>query len=284
MLNLSHISNKFCSIKITHKDDQYLFFEMGGAIRNAINNELMNNYEWNLADNKLIIIQEESEVHQFVIDEIEEDYIFFRDKNDNGTTLFCVKNKLDLAIEVKTIFTNREDIKKNYLEVGEQTLGKVELIAKEHGKVTIGNFCSIAPGVTIIAGNHRVDLVSTYSFASILQFLSDENAPAIKDHDSKGSVTIGNDVWIGHSAQIMSGVKIGDGAIIASKSVVTRDIEPYTIVGGNPAKFIKYRVEDENLRKALCHIEWWNWSKSKIEENLDKIVSPDLNAFVQEFS
>lgn len=284
MLNLSQIANKFCSIKITHKDDQYLFLEAGGAIRNTLNNELINEYKWKILNDRLVVVQEGNHIHQFVIDEIEDEYILFRDENQSSTTLFCVENKLDLAIEVKTIFANRNDIKKNYLEVGKQTLGEVELIAKEYGKVTIGNYCSIAPGVTIIAGNHRVDLVSTYSFASILQFLSDENAPSIKDHDSKGSVSIGNDVWIGHSAQIMSGVKIGDGAIIASNSVVTRNIEPYTIVGGNPAKFLKYRVEDESLRNALCNIAWWNWDESKIKENLDKIISPDLNAFVQEFS
>lgn len=99
--------------------------------------------------------------------------------------------------------------------------------------------------------------------------------PQPQEYPFKGNTVIGNDVWIGYEAVIMPGIKIGDGAIIASKSVVTKDVKPYTIVGGNPAIVIRQRFSDE-IVQILLEIAWWNWEIEDITRNLEKIVSADI--------
>ena len=96
-------------------------------------------------------------------------------------------------------------------------------------------------------------------------------------HTNKGDTVVGNDVWIGYESAIMPGVNIGDGAIVAAKSVVVSNVPPYTIVGGNPAKPIKQRFSSEIIN-SLLEISWWNWSIEKISRNLEKIVSCDIDA------
>jgi virginiamycin A acetyltransferase len=143
----------------------------------------------------------------------------------------------------------------------------------------IGNFCSIAENVTILlGGNHPVDWVSSFPFGVIFENFQ-ERYYEHRGKLSKGDVIIGNDVWIGINATILSGVKIGDGAIVAANAVVTKNVEPYTIVGGNPAKILKKRFSDEAISKLLV-IQWWNWDIGKIEENLDLIVSDKIELFV----
>ena len=143
----------------------------------------------------------------------------------------------------KTIETKERFKDKNYVEVGDSTYG-VPLVIKgpREGRLSIGKFCSIAEGVQILLGgngNHRMDWVSTYPFASPHPFFV-ENWPDIPRTILKsGDVIIGNDVWIGFGAFIRSGVIIGDGAVIGAKSVVTRDVKPYSVVAGNPAREIK---------------------------------------------
>lgn len=101
--------------------------------------------------------------------------------------------------------------------------------------------------------------------------------PQIHELPFKGDTVVGNDVWIGYESVIMPGVRIGDGVIIAAKSVVVSSVLPYTIVGGNPAKLIKQRFSNDVV-EALLEISWWNWSIEKISRNLEKIVSADINA------
>ena len=113
-----------------------------------------------------------------------------------------------------------------------------------------------------LGGNHRTDWVSTYPFGHIHQGVFDRFDGS--GHPStRGDVVIGNDVWIGDGVTIMSGVRIGDGAVIAANSHVVKDVEPYTLVGGNPARFIKYRFSREHIEKLLA-IQWWNWEDDKI--------------------
>jgi virginiamycin A acetyltransferase len=142
-------------------------------------------------------------------------------------------------------------------------------------KLQIGKFCMIASGVEFImnGANHLTDAISTYPFAI---FGGDwANAMEGKQYPYKGDTVIGNDVWIGYKATIMTGVTIGDGAIIATKAVVTKDVPPYTIVGGNPAQIIKKRFSDEQIA-LLLQIKWWDWSVEKITENLSILTSPDV--------
>ena len=142
----------------------------------------------------------------------------------------------------------------------------------------IGDFSSIAENVTILlGGNHSTDWVSSFPFGIVFDEFKEKhyNYPKL----SKGSVIIGNDVWIGLNTTILSGVTIGDGAIVAAGSIVTKNVDPYAIVGGNPAKVIKKRFSDEAIAKLLT-IQWWNWEIDKIKDNLDLIMSDDINLFI----
>lgn len=138
-------------------------------------------------------------------------------------------------------------------------------------KLIIGKFCMIASDVTFImnGANHLSKAVSSYPFAIFGQDWA--NAMKGKTYPVKGNTLVGNDVWIGYGATIMPGVTIGDGAIIATKSVVTKDIEPYTIVGGNPAREVRKRFSEEKIKKLL-DLSWWDWPIEKITENVQHLT------------
>jgi virginiamycin A acetyltransferase len=141
-------------------------------------------------------------------------------------------------------------------------------------KLIIGKFVQIANGVQIITGsaNHQMNGFSTYPFAVFGEPWSSAYEPK---WPNKGDTIIGNDVWIGHESLIMPAVSIGDGAIIASRSVVTKDVPPYAIVAGNPAKVIRYRFDDKTIA-ILLEIKWWDWPIEKINQNIAAIVEGDI--------
>lgn len=146
-------------------------------------------------------------------------------------------------------------------------------------KLRVGAFCSIAENVNIfLGGNHRHDWVTTYPFGHIHQKVfptfKGEGHPA-----TKGGVLIGNDVWIGYGTTIMSGITIGDGAVIAAGSHVVKDVPPYAIVGGNPAKILKYRFTQEQIQKLL-KIKWWEWEDSKIDEYTPLLCNGNIDEFI----
>jgi virginiamycin A acetyltransferase len=143
-------------------------------------------------------------------------------------------------------------------------------------RLIIGKFCALARGIKFImnGANHKLDGFSSYPF-QIFGNGWEKVTPQTEELPYKGDLVIGNDVWIGYEAVIMPGVQVGDGAIIAAKSVVVGDVSPYTIVGGNPAKLIRQRFEDETIQ-ALLEVAWWNWSSEKITRNLEKIVAADI--------
>jgi acetyltransferase-like isoleucine patch superfamily enzyme len=148
------------------------------------------------------------------------------------------------------------------------------------GSLKIGKFCSIASGVTIILdGEHRPDWVTTYPFSIIFKKFSDLPWAST----TKGDVIIGNDVWIGIDALILSGVTVGDGAIIGAGSVVARDVEPYAIVAGNPARLIRKRFDLETINKLL-EIKWWDWDTERITENMPLLLSNKINEFIEKNS
>jgi virginiamycin A acetyltransferase len=142
-------------------------------------------------------------------------------------------------------------------------------------KLIIGKFCMIASGVTFImnGANHLTDAVSTYPFAIFGSGW--EHAMEGKAYPNKGDTMIGNDVWIGYNATIMAGVIVGDGAIIATNSTVTKDVEPYSIVGGNPAREIRKRFSDDDIEKLLA-LRWWDWDAEKITRNLQYLTEPNI--------
>ncbi|MBV6440269.1 MAG: antibiotic acetyltransferase [Haliscomenobacteraceae bacterium CHB4] len=146
-------------------------------------------------------------------------------------------------------------------------------------RLIIGKFCAIASGVTFLmnGGNHLVEAVSTFPFAIFGNGW--EHAMDGKNYPTKGNTTVGNDVWIGYNSVIMPGVTIGDGAVIASCSVVAKDVEPYSIVGGNPAREIRKRFSDAHIQ-ALLEVKWWNWELGKITRNLHFLTGNDVNALL----
>ncbi|WP_420192175.1 Vat family streptogramin A O-acetyltransferase [Moritella dasanensis] len=145
-------------------------------------------------------------------------------------------------------------------------------------KLIIGKFCAIAKDVKFImnGANHKASGFSSYPFY-IFGNGWEKAMPKEGDLPFKGDTEIGNDVWIGYDATIMPGVKIGHGAIVASKSVVTKNIAPYSVCGGNPAVHIKQRFE-QTVIDELLRLEWWNWSPEKITANVDAIMGCDLSA------
>ena len=143
-------------------------------------------------------------------------------------------------------------------------------------KLIIGKFCAVATGVKFImnGGNHNIQDFPSYPFAI---FSGDwrERLPADYAFPSRGDTVVGNDVWLGYDSLIMPGVKIGDGAIVASRSVVTKDVPPYHIVGGNPARVLRARFDAATIQ-ALLEIRWWDWDAAKITRNLAAICGTDI--------
>ncbi len=146
-------------------------------------------------------------------------------------------------------------------------------------KLYIGKFCMIASGATFImnGANHLTKAITSYPFSIFGNGW--DHAMEGKSYPYKGDTRIGNDVWIGHKATIMPGINIGDGAIIGSHSVVTKDVPPYTIVGGNPAKIIKKRFSEEKIEQLL-EMKWWEWDIEKITKNVQFLTGDNLDKIV----
>ena len=147
-------------------------------------------------------------------------------------------------------------------------------------KLIIGKFCALARGVKFImnGANHKMSGVSTYPF-QIFGNGWEKVMPKPGDLPYKGDTIVGNDVWIGYEALVMPGVKIGNGAIVSSRSVVVSDVAPYSVVGGNPAKQIRSRFESDVVAR-LESLAWWDWPIDKITENLELIVSDNVEALL----
>ncbi len=145
-------------------------------------------------------------------------------------------------------------------------------------KLIIGKFCAIARDVKFImnGANHKMDAFTTYPF-SIFGNGWERVTPTTEELPYKGDTVVGNDVWIGYDSLIMPGVTIGDGAIIAARSVVVKDVAPYTVVGGNPAKEIRKRFDEETI-DLLEKVKWWDWPAEKITRHLELLTSNDLPA------
>lgn len=144
-------------------------------------------------------------------------------------------------------------------------------------KLIVGKFCAIGKGVEFImnGANHRMNSVTTYPF-NIMGGGWEKSAPQLEDLPLKGDTVIGNDVWIGQNVIFLPGITVGDGAIIGANSVVTSDVLPYHIVGGNPARVIKKRFSDGQI-EHLLNLKWWDWDSEKIFQNLDILCSADLD-------
>ena len=155
-------------------------------------------------------------------------------------------------------------------------------------KIIIGSYCSIGSGATMFLNeNHKYEWVTTYPFGHLHNNIFDNynRDPEFLFSMSRGNgdIVIGNDVWLGLNVTIMSGVTIGDGAVIAANSHIIKDVEPYSIVGGNPAKHIKYRFTKEQIDELL-KIKWWNFNEYVINENLDLLMKENIDDFIDKFN
>ena len=181
-----------------------------------------------------------------------------------------------------------QDIPKGNVWIGKHTSGIPFIMSySKTDRVIIGKYCSIAAGVIMIPSvghvppqKYRNYRVSTYPLARLSKkgWQPQYSLP----NEGKGNfVIVGNDVWIGAGAIILSGIGIGDGAIIGAGAVVTRDVPPYAVVAGVPARIVKFRYTKDQIEKLL-RIAWWNWSEEKIVENMDYFHG-DVGAFIEEF-
>ncbi len=153
------------------------------------------------------------------------------------------------------------------------------------GDATIGKFCAIAAEVRIGAPNHPMDRPSMHRFSYCPEYYS---ADAVRDQSffderKEDRAVIGHDVWIGHGVIVLPGVKVGDGAVLAAGAVITKDVQPYTIVGGVPAKFIRERFT-RDIAEKLASIAWWDWPFETIMERLADFQSNDIEAFCERWS
>jgi acetyltransferase-like isoleucine patch superfamily enzyme len=174
----------------------------------------------------------------------------------------------------------KENPKYSAFRVGDWSYGEPEVVYWDSGaQLTIGRFCSLAPGVTILlGGEHHSDWVTTYPFSLI--FPGARSLPGYPL--TKGDVEIGNDVWIGHGALILSGVTIGNGAVVGARSVVVRDVEPYAVVAGAPARTVRERFPPDTVA-ALQRIAWWNWPQDRIREAWPLLCDSDIGAFLRTY-
>jgi acetyltransferase-like isoleucine patch superfamily enzyme len=177
------------------------------------------------------------------------------------------------------MWTNKKDGYAKY-SIGDWTYGfPIVRDWVQNTTLTIGKYCSIADGVHILlGGEHRTDWVTTYPFAELLHPHPSARPLSV----SKGNVTIGHDVWIGLGAIVLSGITIGSGAVVGAGSVVTKSVKPYSIVCGNPARHIRYRI-DERFIPEMLKIAWWNWPHDKVLEVAPLLLSNKIEKFVQTY-
>ncbi len=147
-----------------------------------------------------------------------------------------------------------------------------------HERLVIGKFCSIACGAKFLfnSANHALGSLSTYTFPLFFEEWGTDVENLTAAWDNRGDIVVGNDVWIGYEAVILAGVTIGDGAVIGARAVVTKDVPPYTIVGGVPARPIRKRFSDENIARLL-ELKWWDWPEERIAANLEAIQSGEID-------
>lgn len=194
-----------------------------------------------------------------------------------------MRSKVLTRLPIKGRFTKDYFAKhpfRDNIHIGDYTYGYPN-ISLETGRyhIHIGKFCSITHGVYILVDTeHPTKWVTTFPLGYRIDAIAREETFC----ESKGDINIGNDVWIGLNSVILSGTTVGDGAVIGAGAIVTKDVSDYEIVGGNPAKSIKFRFEPSQI-KALKQIEWWDWPLTKIEENSHLLQSPRIDEFIMKF-
>lgn len=222
------------------------------------------------------------EIPDFIIEKLARNNLDKRIRYINGiydSTVYDILSpdiSFELLREQIRVSNQNKYAIKGLVEVGDFTYGvpQINFIRHKNAHITIGKFCSFANGVKLFAGGeHHKEYVSTYPFSMFFRGRYSVGTHA----EAKGPITIGNDVWFGADAKVMSGVTIGDGAIIGAGAVVAKNIPPYAIVAGNPAKIISFRFDNETI-KRLLDIKWWNWDYSMLDKAVPYIQSSNMEA------
>ncbi len=184
--------------------------------------------------------------------------------------------KIKRVIKPKPFYM-KDNKKYKSFDIGEYTYGRPKVLGFDgRHTLSVGRFSSLASNITIYLGvEHQTRWVSMYPFLEFPELIKGKEV-----NRSKGNVTIGNDVWIADDALILSGVTIGDGAVIGAKAVVAKDIKPYEIVAGNPAKHVRFRFSEEQIEKLL-EIKWWNWDIDKVKSEIELILSDNIDNFIE---
>lgn len=171
---------------------------------------------------------------------------------------------------------------KGTIIIGEHTYNlPIVAFGKIRNTFKTGKFCSLASDAVIMMPNHRTDWVTTYPFPTPEFKDIWPTARDIKEYSvAKGDVVLGNDVWVGAKAMILSGVTIGDGAIVAAKAVVVKNVPAYSIVAGNPAKVVKYRFDERTIEKLLA-LKWWDWPDDKIAKHVHLLCSSNIDKLLE---
>ncbi len=185
----------------------------------------------------------------------------------------------DLCMPIYSKDSMRDGVERYGDEIGDHSYGAPRLMRSGRTRFRMGKYCSVAPGVSILlGGNHRVDWVTTYPFSAIADWHPE--GAGIRGHPlTNGDVVVGNDVWLGRGCTILSGITVGDGAVVAAEALVTKDVPPYAIVGGNPARVIRHRFDEATIGRLLA-IRWWDWPDARVRAAIPHLLSDDLTGFL----
>ena len=284
------LNGKYLSIKYTNRNGAFNYRVLdNNRIQRMRNEEEI--FDYRLHENEIQLLYDNRIIFDFIYNEgltndYNNEYVFYtgHDSNKDQSTLMIV-DSINRIWDESTHFACYNLIKKGLLEsVGEHTYGRFTV--PDHyptSKIRIGDYCSLAEGIKIIMCDHSYTSVSSYPFNSVWHAYNLKISPPDNHVVKNQTLTIGNDVWIGADVKILPGVSyIGDGAIIAAGSIVTKDVEPYSVVAGVPAKLLKYRFNKEQIDELL-KIKWWEWNDETIKERINDIVSHDIDSFIEKY-
>lgn len=199
------------------------------------------------------------------------------------------KLKSFLRSKIRKPAETQKDAPKYDYERGDHTYGNPQVLFKSQGNFKIGKYCSIGPNVAIIlGGGHMTQWITTYPFNTLRKagiphpkINNDRKAGISRQKLINTDVVVGNDVWIGYGVTILGGVTVGDGAVLGARALITKDVPPYAIIGGTPAKVIRYRFNPEDIEKLLKS-KWWDLPDEDVDDLIPYLLSTDVDKFVAE--
>lgn len=237
---------------------------------------------WELQGNALVFVSDAGKhTTRFLHDPAETAFLTLRGQSAlmPGTLLFLQRREWGNRVPRKeaTRVQLATAMQRHGWEIGDHTYGKPRVIERT-AHLRIGKYTSIAEGVQIVLGNHRMDTASTYPFPTLRAFWTSVPADAT-DHTDRGEVWIGSDVWLGAGCFIGAGVRVGDGAVVGAHAIVLRDVPPYAVAVGNPARILRYRF-DPAVIEGLLDIAWWDWPDETVDRFLPLILSTDIQVLI----